>query len=151
MDFSGMYCTVVTKLNFATTASTRSRLNSITNPRMTLTVMSDDDAAAAVTVRSKRTIIPSSRLLDSNNSATPELTSHKQVQWPVQPNTAPMTNPCNAKRNADDAGWSSSLSNQDKDLDNEDANKSVYKGKYYQSLCRYAHYFIFIAKRLHRA
>jgi len=62
-----------------------------------------------------------------------------------------MTNPCNAKRNADDAGWSSSLSNQDKDLDNEDANKSVYKGKYYQSLCRYAHYFIFIAKRLHRA
>jgi hypothetical protein len=23
--------------------------------------------------------------------------------------------------------------------------------KYYQSLCQYAHYFIFIAKRLHRA
>lgn len=99
---------------------------------MTLTVTSDDDAVAAVTVRSKRTIIPSSRLLDSNNSATPELTSHKQVQRPVQPNTAPTTNPRNAKRNADDAGWSSSPSNQDEDLDNEDSNKSVYKGKYYQ-------------------
>ncbi|KAG2145786.1 hypothetical protein DEU56DRAFT_787993 [Suillus clintonianus] len=86
---------------------------------MTLTVMSDDEAVAAITVHSKQTIIPSSRLLDSNNSATPELTSHKQVQQPVQPNTAPTTNPRNAKRNADDAGWSSSLSNQDKDLDNE--------------------------------
>ncbi|KAG2160045.1 uncharacterized protein EDB93DRAFT_1099440 [Suillus bovinus] len=63
--------------------------------------MSDDDAVTAV--------IP------------------QQVQRPVQPNTAPMANPRNAKQNADDAGWSPSLSNQDKDLDNEDSNKSVYK------------------------
>src|SRR6267154_206042 len=32
-----------------------------------------------VTVRAKRTIIPSSRLTDSNNSATPELRSHTRT------------------------------------------------------------------------
>ncbi|KAG2146382.1 uncharacterized protein EDB93DRAFT_1104379 [Suillus bovinus] len=47
-----------------------------------------------------------------------------------------MTNPRNAKRNADNAGWSSSLSNQDKDLDNEDSNKSVYKGTHEDSIDR---------------
>ncbi|KAG2148168.1 uncharacterized protein EDB93DRAFT_1103831 [Suillus bovinus] len=96
---------IVTKLNFATTTSAGSQLNNIPGPRMTLTVMSDDDAVTAIT-----------------------------VQRPVQPNTAPTTNPHNAKQNADNAGWSSSLSNQDEDLDNDDSNKSVYKGTHEDSI-----------------
>ncbi|KAG1845889.1 hypothetical protein DFJ58DRAFT_843643 [Suillus subalutaceus] len=72
--------------------------------------MSDDDALAAVTV--------TAQLL---------ATSHKQVQQTVQPS--------DAKRNADDADWSSSLSNLYEDLDHEDTTKTVHRGGYYQPMC----------------
>jgi hypothetical protein len=90
---------------------------------MTLTIMSDGEEP--ITARSKRTIIPSSRLLDSNNSATPQLTSHRQALNP----TTPSTNLRDAKRNIDDADWNSSLSNEEWDLDDSDsAKKTVYSG-----------------------
>ena len=80
-----------------------------------------------ITARSKRTIIPSSRLLDSNNSATPQLTSHKQALNP----TTPLTYLHNAKRNADDADWSSSLLNEEQDLGDSDGTKEiVYRAKH---------------------
>ncbi|KAG2133732.1 hypothetical protein DEU56DRAFT_757072 [Suillus clintonianus] len=83
------------------------------------TVMSDDDDIALITTRSRRTIIPSSRLVDSNNSATPELTSHKHIQQTVQPaKTCP-------KRSAMDADWSLSSS----DVEDLDGNSKQTKGK----------------------
>ncbi|KAG2124382.1 hypothetical protein DEU56DRAFT_917070 [Suillus clintonianus] len=81
--------------------------------------MSDDDDIAPITARSRRTIIPSSRLVDSNNSATPELTSHKHIQQTVQPaKTCP-------KRSAMDADWSLSSS----DVEDLDSNSKQMKGK----------------------
>ncbi|KAG1875395.1 hypothetical protein DFJ58DRAFT_721227 [Suillus subalutaceus] len=52
-------------------------------------VISDDDAPVTVTVQAKCTIIPSSHLTASNNSATPELSSHKNMQQTLQPNWTP--------------------------------------------------------------
>ncbi|KAG0700314.1 hypothetical protein DFH29DRAFT_876653 [Suillus ampliporus] len=83
------------------------------------TVMSDDDVVP-ITARSRRMIIPSSRLIDSNNSATPELTSHKHIQQTVQPaKTCP-------KRSAMDADWSLSSS----DIEDLDGNSKQTKGKH---------------------
>jgi len=80
------------------------------------TVISDNDVPIIVSGRSRRTIIPSSRLLDSNNGATPELSSHKNAQQTLQPPSlgtgsslgADLTRTlANAKRNAADANCSS--------------------------------------------
>jgi hypothetical protein len=89
------------------------------------TVMSDDDEVAPITARSRRTIIPSSRLVDSNNSVTPELTSHKYIQQTVQPvGTAPSTKTC-PKRSAMDADWSLTS-----DIEDSDGNGKQTKGAY---------------------
>ncbi|KAG0692594.1 hypothetical protein DFH29DRAFT_882264 [Suillus ampliporus] len=80
--------------------------------------MSDDDVAP-ITACSRRMIIPSSRLVDSNNSTTPELTSHKHIQQTVQPaKTCP-------KCSAMDADWSLSSS----DIEDLDGNSKQTKGK----------------------
>ncbi|KAG2031687.1 hypothetical protein BDR03DRAFT_1015861 [Suillus americanus] len=77
--------------------------------------MSDNDKVAPITTCSRRTIIPSSRLVDSNNSVTPELTSHKYIQQTVQPvGTAASTKTC-PKHSAMDADWSLTLDIKDLD------------------------------------
>jgi hypothetical protein len=112
---------------------------------MTLTIMSDGEEP--ITARSKRTIIPSSRLLDSNNSATPQLTSHRQA---LNPTATPSTNLLDAKRTTDDVDWSSSLSNEEQDLDDSDSTKkTVYSGES-SKLVSLGSLFNFTAKRLRR-
>jgi hypothetical protein len=68
-------CSLTFKLSYLPAEAQKSRLE----PLMPPTVISDDDAPI---IRSRRTIIPSSRLVDSNNGATlptPELSSHKNA------------------------------------------------------------------------
>ncbi|KAG2029541.1 hypothetical protein BDR03DRAFT_987687 [Suillus americanus] len=82
----------------------------------------------------KCTIIPSSRLVDLNNSATLELTSHKYIQQIVQPvGTAPSTKTC-PKRSAMDADWSLTS-----DIKDSDGNGKQMKVKHLQRSCDVPH------------
>ncbi|KAG1902773.1 uncharacterized protein F5891DRAFT_978263 [Suillus fuscotomentosus] len=87
------------------------------------TVISDDDTPVTVTMRAKRTIISSSCLTDSNNTATPELSSHKIS-----------TNSRNAgKRTLADADWTPSSREELAELSSEEDKAAGHKGKH---LCR---------------
>lgn len=100
------------------------------------TVMSDDNDVAPIIARSRCTIIPSSHLVDSNNSATPELTSHKHIQQTVQPaKTCP-------KRSAMDADWSLSSS----DVEDLDGNSKQMKGVYMHVFGFCSHVFLLVSQ-----
>ncbi|KAG2147465.1 uncharacterized protein EDB93DRAFT_1250609 [Suillus bovinus] len=99
-----------------------------------MALISDDDAPVTVTAQAKCTIIPSSRLTDSNNSATPELSSHRNIQ-PTAISNSLGTNPSNpGKCNLVDAACSS-LTEDLVELSSEGHETAGHKGKHLHQTC----------------
>lgn len=77
-------------------------------------------------------------LLSNNSALELSSTSHKQVRSPKPTTGSGSSLSTNAKLNADDAGWNTSLSGGKDDLDCKATKKTVYKDTCYQAQFAYA-------------